>query len=107
MVFIGTNLFGAVLAFVTGAAIAAANYAFSRYVLKKHASQYAVLQIVRQLVQIAYLFALLVFGVYTPWDRIWLLVGGALGITLPMFLFTYRLVKLNDSMRGKEESSDG
>ena len=73
----------------------------------KRPSMYVGMQAVRQLVQIAYLVILFLFGRHTPWNPIWLLVGGAVGITLPMFYFTYRLVKFNDSLRGKEESSDG
>lgn len=101
------NIFGAALAFAVGAAIAAANYVFSRYMLMKRPSMYVGMQAVRQVVQVVYLVILFLFGRHTPWDPIWLLVGGALGITLPMFYFTYRLVKFNDSLHGKEESTDG
>lgn len=104
---IETDILGAALASVIGAAIAALNYAVSRYLLIKRPSVYAGMQIVWQPVQIAYLGALALFGGYTPWDRLWLLVGGALGITLPKFWFTYRLVKLNDSLHEKGGSSDG
>ena len=104
---IDTNLFGAVLAFAIGAAIAGLNYIFSRYLLIKRPSVYAGMQIVWQPIQIAYLGAIVLFGGYTPWDRLWMLVSGCLGITLPKFWFTYRLVKLNDSLHNKEESSDG
>lgn len=101
------NIFGAILAFGIGVLIAAINYAFSRHILMKHLAQYAIMQIVRQWIQIAYLIVLYVAGKYTPWDRTWLLAGGCLGVTLPMFWFTYRLVKLNDSLSGKEENKDG
>lgn len=104
---IGTNVFGAALAFAAGAAVAALNYAVSRYLLTKRPSMYAGMQILWQSVQIAYLAALILFGASTPWDRLWLLAGGCLGITLPMFWFTYRLVKLNDLLHKKEEASDG
>ena len=104
---IETNILGVAFAFAIGAAIATLNYAFSRYVLTKRPSMYAGMQIVWQPVQIAYLGALVLFGGYTPWNRFWLLVGGCLGITLPKFWFTYRLVKLNDSLHKKEGSSDG
>lgn len=104
---IETNFLGAALAFVIGAGIAALNYAFSRYFLTKRPSMYAGMQIVWQPIQIAYLGVLVLFGGYTPWDRLWLLAGGCLGITLPKFWFTYQLVKLNDSLHKKEESSDG
>lgn len=104
---IETNMFGAALAFAIGTAIATLNYVFSRYFLTKRPSVYAGMQIIWQPVQIAYLGALVLFGGYTPWDRLSLLVGGCLGITLPKFWFTYRLVKLNDSLHKREESLDG
>ncbi|MBQ8278710.1 MAG: hypothetical protein IJZ23_02610 [Roseburia sp.] len=102
-----TNIFGAILAFGVGILIATANYIFSKHILRKRPTQYAMMQMVRQWIQVAYLIVLLLAGKYTPWDRNWLLVGGCLGVTLPMIWFTYRLVKLNDSLRGKEESADG
>ncbi len=101
------SIFGAALAFCAGAAIASVNYIFSRYILKNHSSKYAATQILRQLIQVAFLVCVFVFGEYTPWDRIWLLIGGCLGVTLPMLWFTYRLVRLNDSLSRKEDSSDG
>ncbi len=104
---IESNMFGAALAFCIGAAVAAVNYGVSRYVLKKHASKYAAAQMLRQMVQILFLLGLYVLGGYTPWDRIWLLAGGCLGITLPMFWFTYRLVRLNDSLHRKEDITNG
>ena len=104
---IEANIFGAALASVIGAAIAALNYAISRRLLVKRPSMYVGMQIIWLPVQIAYLGALVLFGGYTPWDRLWLLSGGGLGITLPKFWFTYRLVKLNDSLCEKEGSSDG
>ena len=103
----GTNLFGAALAFVLGVAIAWLNYRLSCRVLKKDPAKYAAAAPFRQLLQIAYLAALFLLGVYTPWDRIWLLVGGCLGITLPMIYFTYKLVSLNNSLQRKEENTDG
>lgn len=104
---IETNLFGAALTFAGGAAIAALNYVFSRRLLTKRPAKYAGTQVVWQLIQIVYLGALILFGGHTPWNTLWLLAGGCLGITLPMFWFIYRLVKLNDSLHTKEESSDG
>ena len=104
---IETNIFGAALAFAVGALIAAGNYLFSRYLLIKHPSMYAGMQIFRQLLQIAYLIALFLLGGYTPWDRLWLLCGGCFGVTLPMFWFTYRLLKLNDSVHKKGDTSNG
>ncbi|MBQ8400609.1 MAG: hypothetical protein IJX14_01640, partial [Clostridia bacterium] len=42
---------------------------------------------------IGYLAALYFAAPYTPWDGIWLLAGGAIGLTLPMFPFTFLLLR--------------
>ena len=107
VIIIRSNIFGAVLACAVGVGIAAVNYLISRYVLKKHPAQYAMTPVVRQLIQVAYLVVLFFFGDRTPWDKIWLLAGGCIGITVPMLWFTYRLVKLNDDQHRKEDRSDG
>lgn len=101
-----TNFIGAVLAFCIGVCLASAGYVFARHVLKTQPSRFVAVQVGKQFLQIVFLVLLYVLGGYTPWDRIWLLVGGCLGITLPMGWFTYRLVKLNDSLKGKEDASD-
>lgn len=107
MILIANKLTGAAIAFVLGVLIAAANFFFSQHMLKKHPSNYASTQMVRQLSQIAYLVVLFFVGPYTPWNRNWMLVSGCLGITLPMFIFTWKLVKLNESSKRKEDHSDG
>ncbi len=107
MILIADKITGAAIAFILGVLIAAGNYFFSRHMLKKRPENYASTQMVRQLLQIAYLVVLFFVGPYTPWDRNWMLVGGCLGITLPMFFFTYKLVKLNESSKRKEDHSDG
>lgn len=60
---------------------------------------YAMGQIFRQIIQIGYLVLIFMLGGYTPWDPLWLLTGGVLGITVPMFYFTFKLVKLNDKKK--------
>lgn len=102
-----SNLIGAALTFLIGIGIGAANYALSRYILLKKPGQYAMTMMARQFVQIAYIVLVFVLGPFTPWDRIWMLVGAVLGITLAMFWSTFKLVKLNDSIVRKEEKSDG
>ena len=98
-----SDLAGAACAFLAGAAIAWAGYALSRRTLEKRPGLYAAVQAVKQLVQIGFLVLLFLLGDRTGWDRIWLTVGGALGVTLPMVFFTARLVKLNDSLHEKKE----
>ena len=75
--------------------------------LKKHPEKYAGAQVVRSMIQVLYLFSLYLLAEHTPWDKMYLLVGGCLGVTLPMLFLTYRLVRYNDSMKGKGGPSDG
>ena len=102
-----SNLVGAAVVFLLGAGIAAGNYSISRHVLKTNPDKYSLTMVARQFVQIAFIVLVYVLGQYTPWDRFWLLVGGVLGMTLPMIWFTSRLVKLNDAGKRKEENPDG
>lgn len=101
-----SNIFGGALAFAAGFGLAAAGYLFSRHVLRTKPERYALSQTLKQIVQVLFLVALFVVGGYTPWDRTWLVVGGVVGITLPMIWFTYRLVKFNDSLHTESEKED-
>ena len=104
MVKINSNIFGAAVAFLIGALIAAGNYFLSKYMLKTKPQQFAATHILRQIIVVAYLVVIYCFGGYTPYSVTWLLVGGCLGITIPTFYFTFKLVKLNDK---KEDSQNG
>lgn len=105
MIEINNNILGAGIACIVGIGVAAINYGIARFILKKQPERYALSQLFRQVLQIGYLLLLYFAGSKTPWSEIWLLVGGALGLTLPMPFLTYRLVKFNNSR--KEEQSDG
>ena len=102
-----SDIFGAACAFLAGAVIAWAGYRAQRHALKTKPDAYALVQIAKQLAQIGFLALVYLLGGRTPWDRIWLLAGGALGVTLPMIFFTVRLVKLNDTLHEKEGPEDG
>lgn len=107
MIVIDNNIIGAIIAFLIGFCISAVNYAISKYILKKHTSKYPYLQFIRLPLQIGYLVALYFCSGFTPWGVDWLLIGGALGVTVPMLFFTYRLVKINDAQGRREDKSDG
>ena len=102
-----SNIVGAAITFLLGAGVATGNYFISRHVLKTNPDKYSLTMVVRQFVQVAFIVLVYMLGDYTPWDRLWLLVGGVLGMTLPMIWYTSRLVKLNDSGKGKEEKPNG
>ncbi|MBR3767756.1 MAG: hypothetical protein IKL10_05905 [Clostridia bacterium] len=102
---------GVILAFIIGAMICFANFKLSEYFLKKHTEHFSKISFLRQIIQVLYILVLFFIAKYTPWDRTFVLIGGALGVTLPMFIFTYKLLKTNKTVsvkkEEKEESSDG
>lgn len=95
-------LVGFVLALAGGAAIAALNDRLARAALRKGAAQLSALFVVRQILNVSYLAGLFLLSGILPWDMAALLIGGALGITLPSFFFARRLVKLNDALNREE-----
>lgn len=111
IIIVQADFFGAALAFGAGVAVAALNHLLSCFILKKAPAQYGAGTVLRQLIHIGFLCALYFLGGYTHWDRLYLLVGGALGVTLPMIWFTSRLLKLNNAQQqqpnGKEDGSNG
>lgn len=97
------DLFGAIGAFIIGLVLSFLNYKISEYFLKSRQNMFSYVSVIRQAVQVAYVLILFFAAKYTPWDRTYLLIGGVLGITLPMFFFTYRLLKTNSSMKTEQE----
>ena len=104
------NLIGAVVTFALGLLIAYLGYRLSAYAIKKRPNLYPSATIFRQILQIVYFVAVYFLGEKLSTDVVYLLVGAAVGITLPMFYFTSKLVKLNDDLgkqRREESESDG
>lgn len=100
------NFVGAVLSFALGVLICFGNFKLSEYFLKNHREKFHSVSFIRQLVQVAYILILFFVAPYTPWDRTFVLVGAALGVTLPMFLFTYKLLKTNKSVPTDEKPAE-
>ena len=107
MVKINSDIFGTIIAFLIGGLISYINYALSKYILKTRPNIYASTHLLRQLIGIGYLAILYLYGDRTPYNPIWLLLGGCLGITIPMFYFTFRLVKINNTKEEKEDITNG
>ncbi|MCQ2405866.1 MAG: hypothetical protein MJ067_01440 [Oscillospiraceae bacterium] len=91
-------------AFIVGAVLSYVNYRISRLLLSRSKNSLAALSMLRQLISIAYLVILFVFGRSFAPNLYMLLIGGALGITLPSFYLTMRLVKEDKAdEKGKED----
>lgn len=105
------DIIGAVIAALIGVGVAFINYLISKYVLIKSPQKYSFTTVVRQVVQVGFLVAVYLVGQRTAFDPIYLLIGAVLGMTLPMFYFTKRLLNFNEALHnketGKEEDDDG
>lgn len=88
---------GFVVALAGGVAIAAANACISRAAYFQNESRLTACFLVRQLLNVGYLVALYFLSDILPWDAVPLLLGGALGLTLPSFYFVRRMVARNDA----------
>lgn len=102
-----SDLTGAALAFILGLGICFGNYKLSDFFLKKQPDKFSYVSVIRQAVQVVYIVVLFFAAKHTPWDRTYLLIGGALGVTLPMIYFTTRLLKTNNSVKTQTEKKEG
>ena len=101
------NVVGAVLAFLVGIVLITIGFLIARRLLKQKPTTFAVFHILKQFAQMVFLAGLFFLGQYTQLDSVWLLAGGGLGLILPSFWFTRRLVKYNDTLTEKEDASRG
>ena len=88
------RIIGFLIAFIVGALVGYVNYLISRVLMKKNSPVFTAVSFVRQALQVGCLLLLYFIAPYTPWERWCLLLGGVVGITLMLFISTYRLVKL-------------
>lgn len=102
-----SGIIAAFAALLGGVLIAFINYLISRYVLMKRASLFSSVSLVHQILNVAYIVALYFIAVKTGINLIYMLAGGALGITLPMLIFVPQLIKLTKSDASKDVNIDG
>ncbi len=97
---------GGALAFAAGAVIAVSNYLITQKILKSKNGSLGAVSIIRQTVNIGYFVLLYFLAEYLPWDTFPLLIGGALGITLPMLILTPMLMKKAQSANRSEKDRE-
>ncbi len=96
------DIIGAVVAAATGLLIAFANYIISKKILIKAPEKYSLITVVRQVIQVGFLAVVYFVGTKTGIaDPVYLLVGAVLGMTVPMFFFTKKLLSVNESLQNK------
>ena len=89
---------GGLLAFAGGCAVSVLNFFINRRTLEKKPSALASMSMARQLLSIGYLVLVFLLAKVLPWDHMPLLLGAAIGLTIPSILLALRLAKINDAL---------
>ncbi len=102
---------GALIAALLGTAVAYANYRITKRAAEKAGSGgpafLTAAPMLRMLLSAGLLAAVYFIGPLTPWNRVWLLAGAAVGLTVPLFFFTFLLVRqVNGKTGGDSPSSE-
>lgn len=105
------NIIGAIVCFSAGVVVALVNYAVSKKILSEHPEKLAMSTLLRQVLQVGFLAAVYFIGSQTECSIIYLLMGAAVGITLPMLFLTKKLIAFNEEIHrssdGEEEKKNG
>lgn len=101
------SLPGAVIAALLGAGIAALNYRLTKKAAGPDAPAglFGAVPLIRMALSAGLLAAAYFLGPLTPWDRVWILAGAVVGLTVPLFFFTFLLVKQVNGGAGKTDAS--
>ena len=101
------SLPGAIIAALLGTGIAALNYRLTKKAAASGsngpAGLFGALPVIRMALSVGLLAAAYFLGPYTPWDRVWILAGAVVGLTVPLFFFTFLLVKQVNDSGGQQE----
>ena len=100
------NILGAIICAAAGFFVAFLSYIISRKALENNPERFAVTTVLRQVVQIGYLIIVYFSASAFKADVVFFLVGAALGMTVPMFFFTKKLLALNESLGRKNKDSE-
>ncbi len=96
---------GAVICFILGGCVALINDRIFRRIASKGHDKAMQAFALRELVDAAYLAAVFFLAPLTPWGSVPMLVAAVLGLTIFMFIFTYR--NYARTVRRKEDRDDG
>ena len=100
------DILGALIVAFSGLIIAFINYRISLYILTKMPNKYSFATIIRQVIQITFIVGVYFIGEALELNIIYLLIAAALGTTMPMFLFTKKLLKFNSKSNKKQTEKE-
>ena len=88
---------GGIVSFAIGSVISYLIYRMNLRILKKEPDKLASFSVVRQLLSAGYLFIVFFLSRRLPWNTMAMLLGAAIGLTVPAVLLAFRLAGMNDS----------
>lgn len=81
---------GMLIALAVGVAFSVCNYLLLRS-QRKRADRLGLVFSLRQIINLGVLIGIYLLGGLTPWDPIYMLVAGAVGLTVPSMILTVRM----------------
>ncbi len=100
------DIIGCVIALAVGVGIAYLNYTVSKILLNKKRDSYYLTQYIRTAINLAFLILLYFVAEPLGYDRTWFLVGGCVGLTVPLIFFTSLLIKENERIQEKNKNKN-
>lgn len=101
------SLPGIIAAFMGGAVLAWVNYRLTRKAAMGGVNNLTLIPLVRLGLSVGYLAAVFFAAPHTPWDSTWLLLAAVLGLTVPMFIYTYIILRQLNANGQTEEKKEG
>lgn len=101
-----TDILAGVLAFLPGLGIAVLNSRITRRVMEKDPNKLAMMSMPRQMLNILYLVALYALSGLFDWPLTPMLVGAAIGITIPSIIMAITMTSHSGSGTGSAENEE-
>ena len=100
-------MLGGIICALAGGLIAYGNYSLTKRAALSGSRNLTALSVLRLLISAGYLTAVYFLAPLTPWSRIPMLVGAVVGLTVPMFILTARLIGKLDREKKEQEQGKG
>ena len=95
------DVFGAIVAFAGGTLVATINYLISKRALGKKPNAFAVVFIIRQAINVAYILGAYFLAPITTFNTWYFVIGAVMGATLPSIFFTKKLLATSNKFEEK------
>ena len=100
------DVFGAIVALAGGTLVATINYLISKRALGKKPNAFAVVFIIRQAINIAYVLGAYFLAPITTFNTWYFVIGAVMGATLPSIFFTKKLLATSNKFENKTSENN-